>query len=209
QTRIRQNVARRPTGQARDLDIKNITSRLRQIELPPHHRRLLQDLGYNLCVASAAGPVLLIDEPNHDLDLVTHRLDRAAQIKPSVGADLCHPPDILQQQRERSQFIAALLQKAAGADFQRVAASLTLSTGLVGNNGRQGQPDQREAANRAYCSRPHQSPSSFSTQRRTRSRLRNSRAARSVTGTASATTVATTTSHLSLKAIASALRGAA
>src|SRR5207245_11377547 len=53
----------------------------------------------------------------------------------------------------------------------------------------------------------HQSPSSFSAHRSTKSPLRKPKAARSAVGTSSATTVATTTSHLSLKAMASAMRG--
>src|SRR5262249_56417840 len=53
----------------------------------------------------------------------------------------------------------------------------------------------------------HHSPSSLSAQRGTRSPLRKPKAERSAAGMSSATTVATTTSHLSLKAMASAVRG--
>src|SRR5262249_16603625 len=53
----------------------------------------------------------------------------------------------------------------------------------------------------------HHSPSSFSAQRRTSSPLRKAKAERSAAAMSSATTVATTTSHLSLKAMASAVRG--
>src|SRR5262249_51613574 len=53
----------------------------------------------------------------------------------------------------------------------------------------------------------HHSPSSFSAQRRTRSPLRKPKAERSAAGMSSATTVATTTSHLLLKATGSAVRG--
>src|SRR5262249_20967782 len=53
----------------------------------------------------------------------------------------------------------------------------------------------------------HHSPSSLSAQRRTRSPLRKPKAERSAIGMSLVTTVATTTSHLSLKAMASTVRG--